>query len=305
VNRKDYIMARKHVTAYRAHLKEARALHDARYEIDNPKPRPSGAGAETGLERAMGYLWIVWLILAIAGAIISLPHTLSTVLATVGGDDGLQGALAIGYAVAVFIGVELALISVALVAETKAAEAGHIPTKAFSLAGLVNRLAVLIGFPPPLKLHHIPERGPATGVGLLALLFAASLTFNLVDAVFTHDAPAAVAQYQEAVVIISRLMAGALGPVLLLLAGHRFAQEAYRAATRRQRAEAQYQQALDAWKEERDASWGASAEDWLAQVAGMEGGAAAPVRPTLAAAGEALPPFSTNGHGVPAPVVVG
>jgi hypothetical protein len=259
---------------YRGLLKQARALHDARYEVDHPKPRAAQQSQETGLEKAVGYLWIIWLILALAGAVISLPHTLGTVLSTLGIEAlSIQDAGGLTYAVAVFVGVELALISVALVSELSRSEKGlEHSGKQASLAGLTNAIVQRIGLRPPFDLSHLPDRRPSTGVGLVALLFLASLTFNLVDALFadlpaqTTGIMAVLMSYQEEVLLLSRAMAGILGPALLLIAGHRFAQEVVRASTRRQRADTAQQKALEEWEAQRDLSWQETADAWITRL---------------------------------------
>src|SRR5690606_30447057 len=86
-------------------LQAARSQHDAKYEVDHPKPAPDAFSSELTLqEKLVQHLWLVWTVLALAGAFISLPHTLRTVLETV----NLKPALALAYSLAVFAGVELA-----------------------------------------------------------------------------------------------------------------------------------------------------------------------------------------------------
>lgn len=312
-------MAKRRIeTQYRGLLKQARALHDARYEVDRPKPRAAQQQSEeTGLEKAVGYLWIAWFVLAFAGAIISLPHTLGTVLSTLGiGALSIQDAGSLIYAGAVFVGVELALISVALVSELSRSEKDlERVGKQASLAGLVNGLIQRIGLRPPFDLSHLPDKQPSTGLGLVALLFAASLTFNLVDALFAELPPqaagvmATLASYQDEVLLASRAMAGILGPALLLIAGHRFAQEVVRAGTKRQRADLAQQKALEEWEAQRDQSWQDSGEEWINQL--MDTSASDKLQETLGAQSqEAEPdpfypgspqPVSSNGNGHKAP----
>jgi len=298
-------MARQKVEVqYKGVLKQARALHDARYEIDHPKPRAAQQSQETGLEKAVGYLWIIWLILALAGAVISLPHTLGTVLSTLGIEAlSIQDAGGLAYAVAVFIGVELALISVALVSELSRSEKGLADHggKQASLAGLINAIVQRIGFRPPFDLSHLPDRRPSTGLGLVALLFLASLTFNLVDALFadlpaqTTGVMAVLMSYQEEVLLLSRAMAGILGPALLLIAGHRFAQEVVRASTRRQRADAAQLKVLEEWEAQRDLSWQETGEEWITRLTAPQQ-EAAQAFPLFR---EVLQAQNGNGHRVP------
>jgi len=253
-------MARQLTTAqYRTALQQARERHDLKYEVDHPKPEPGRLSEKTGIERALGRLWIVWAILGIAGAFISLPHTLSTVLGTV----DLSFPVAVAYSIAVFLGVELALISVSLVSALKAEESRREPGKQASLAGLINGIAGRIGLRPIYDLSHLPERRTPTGAVLVLLLFVASLTFNMADSL--RDVPLLEAYGQE-IHLLSRLMAGALGPGLLLIAGHRFAHEVVRSMTARQRLERTYGRALDAWQADRDRSWQESGDQWAEAV---------------------------------------
>lgn len=287
---------------YRGTLKHARNLHDSRFEIDHPKPKASQQAQETRLEQSVGYLWIAWFVLALAGAVISLPHTLGTVLSTLGIDGlSVENVGSLIYAGAVFVGVELALISVALVVELSHSEKGHQSAmgKQASLAGLINRLAQRIGMRPPFDLSHLPDRTPGSGLGLVALLFLAALTFNLADALFA-DLPtqasgvmATLAAYHDEVILLSRMMAGILGPGLLLIAGHRFAQEVVRAAGKRQRREHVHGQASAQWESERDASWLETGDAWIKHITG-ESQDTQP-RPFLAPTPEAVTTNGSNG----------
>src|SRR5690606_25970632 len=151
-----------------------------------------------------------------AGAFISLPHTLQTVLSTV----GLAPAVALAYSLAAFIGVELALIAVALASELKTSEEVKEAPKQRSLAGALNCVVMSIGFKPLIDTSHLPERRTSSGGMLVVLLFATSLSFNLAD---TLKDVTLLAPYSAEIHMAARLMAGALGPGLLLIAGHRFA----------------------------------------------------------------------------------
>lgn len=259
-------MARQLSTAqYRSALQQARERHDLRYEIDYPKPQPKQASEFTGIEKAIGYLWVVWAILGLAGALISLPHTLNSVLGTV----DLSPLLAIGYSIAVFVGVELALIAVALVSALKQQEQQRDAQKQASLAGLLNSLVSRIGLRPVFNLEHLPKKQAPTGAILVSLLFVAALTFNQVDALRDQTL---LQDYGEEILLVSRLMVGALGPGLLLIAGHRFAHEVVRSATRRQRLERAYEQQLQTWQDGLNTSWQDTGDQWVeAVVAGKLG----------------------------------
>lgn len=255
------------VRQYQRTLQDARQRHDAWYEVSWPRPtRQQVESQESGLERAVSYLWLVWLILGLAGGFISLPHTLGTVLATV----ELPGAWAVLYGLAAFIGVELALIGVSLVSALKQAERSLEEGKQASLTGLLNRLADRLGLPARrngrslrFDLSHLPDRPPKTGTTLVGLLFLASLIFNLADTL--KDVPL-LSVYGQEIHLLSRLTAGLLGPGLLLLAGHRFAHEVVRAATRRQRADMVFQKRLQEWQTGLQDSWLGNQGRWLEAV---------------------------------------
>jgi hypothetical protein len=242
---------------YERGLQRARYKHDSKYRVDNPKPQPEQYGGElTLLERLVGGLWIVWAILGLAGAFISLPHTLRTLLPTV----DLSPALALAYSLVVFLGVELALIGVALASELKRSEEERERPKQASLAGAINTAALRMGLKPPVDTTHLPERRPATGGLLVGLLFLAALSFNLAD---TLRDVGLLARYVEEIHTTARIMAGTLGPGLLLIAGHRFAQETVRAASGRKSREGQYQQSLLVWEAGLQESWQEEGPQWI------------------------------------------
>lgn len=278
-------------------LQTARRKHDAQYEIDNPRPSRDAYSDElTLLERAAGHLWIIWTVLALAGGFISLPHTLRTVLSTV----DLPGWQAWAYSIAVFIGVELALIGVALASELKRSEElDELPVKQWSAAGALNGLFARLGFRPVFDTSHLPERRPASGGGLVVLLFAAALTFNLAD---TLSDVSLLAPYTAEIHLAARIMAGVLGPGLLLIAGHRFAVEVVRAASGRKGREAQYRAALQAWQDGLQASWQAHGEEWVNRALAAAWRARNPgvpdeLNPYLPEEAPAGVPFGANGHG--------
>lgn len=234
---------------YRRNVQNARKRHDVDFEANNPRPAPPSDQAAGGWR--LTPRTAAWGVLALAGAMISLPHTLNSVMPTV----DLSGALATLYSLAVFVGVELALLTVALVTEQKRLESGAVERRQIaSLAGLINSLAQRIGFRPFFRLDHLPERQPGGGV-LVVLLFGAALVFNLSDALIGVSL---LAEYAQTMQLINRLVVGALGPVLLIIAGHRFAAEAAHAMTRGQRLEREYSAALAQWEQARDASWRAN-----------------------------------------------
>ena len=251
---------------HRKALERARALHDDRFVIDHPQPDLEALfQEETGIEKSVSYLWIIWLIIGLAGAAMSLPHTVSTVVSTV----NISGALALGYGIAAFIGVELGLIGIALVSALKELEHGEIyaKKKQSSLAGLINAIALRIGFKAPFKLDYLPDSKPATGAYLVSLLFLAALIFNLADAL--KDVPMLQA-YSGEIFFLSKLTAGLLAPGLLLISGHRFAHEIVRSGTKRQRLVAQHKRLLELWEEDRQDSWQASGDHYIQQALAQE-----------------------------------
>src|SRR5690606_26015853 len=124
-------------------------------------------------------------------------------------------------------------------------DSAQLPPRQRSLAGVLNGLAMGVGFKPLIDTSHLPERRPSSGAPLVILLFAASLSFNLAD---TLTDVSLLAPYEAEIHLTARLMAGGLGPGLLLIAGHRFAHEVVRAASGRRSREYAYQQAMAAWQ---------------------------------------------------------
>lgn len=246
-------------------LERARAKHDARYRVDNPEPTPEGFAGELTLhERLVKRLWVAWAVLGLAGAGISLPHSLRVVLQTV----DLPRGLALAYGLAVFVGLELALISVALATELKRHERGEqTGRRAASLAGAVNALAGLVGFRPPFDTSHLPERRAASSRLLVALLFLTSLSFNQADTL--ADVPL-LQPYADEILLASRIMAGLLGPGLLLIAGHEFAVETVRAASGRRSQEGQYRAALEQWRQGLQQSWLEHSDLYIQQALAYE-----------------------------------
>lgn len=261
-------MSHKNLTEaqHRKALERARSLHDDRFIIDNPKPQLEELNQEeAGIEKSVSYLWVIWLIIGLAGAVMSLPHTVGTVTSTV----NISGVLALGYGIAAFIGVELGLIGIALVSALKGIEHGEIEThkKQASLAGFINMLAMRIGFKPPFKLDHLPEAKQASGNYLVLLLFLAALIFNLADAL--KDVPM-LQPYADQIFFLSKLTAGLLAPGLLLISGHRFAHEIVRSGTKRQRLEAKHKQSLELWEVKMQDSWSDIGELYINQALAQE-----------------------------------
>jgi hypothetical protein len=198
-------------------LNRARRAHDARYAVDHPKPTSSTIGQQpTVLDYAMAYVWLLWLALALAGAVISAPHTIATLRATL---PEHAEAVKVAVSLAGFAGVECGLLGLSLV-----------------------------------QALHRDERRPWALWLLLACLFVAALVFNEADALQNSGDGLLVAA-----------IAGALGPVLLALAGHRLAVEVTQAARRSD--DLRLSRAIVQWRAGLDRSWSTHADEWLGRMA--------------------------------------
>ena len=227
-------------------LKRAREDFDGRYAIDYPTPTQAEArDVQTG-----GALIWVWGIVAIAGAIISLPHTLRAVTSTV---SDLPMWASIGYSIAVFIGVELALITVAY---TQAYNDLKNPTHKtpITLRTLARAIAFRLGLvdtPAPKNTHAGISSPSANAIhkagnigGLLAVLFASALLFNMADAT-----------KNETLLALTKYTAGGLAPMLLLLAGHNFAHLLATKLLASQIAQRLHDETIAQWQATRDEAW--------------------------------------------------
>jgi hypothetical protein len=228
-----------------SNLREQRRAHDRRYAVDHPKPTAATvAHRATPLERAAGMLWVVWLILAVAGSVISAPHTVGTLLGVV----DLPTPWRELYALAGFVGVEAAIFGLGIAAALHAHAHHRQPGKAHTVAGALNALAMRLGVRAPFAQRHVPARRAGSGGALVVGLFLAALVFNQVDAlrdVFPDLYPHMLRA--------SRAVVGLLGPGLIWIAGHRFAHEAVQAGARGQ--QDRLSRALAHWHRQRDASW--------------------------------------------------
>jgi hypothetical protein len=246
---------------YERVAQDARARHDARYSADHPPPTLEGHEREnlSKVERAANYLWAIWLVLAIAGALVAAPHSLKILSETV----DLPAVFAAGYGLAAFVGLELGLLALAFVSALY--NVHHIEArKQASLAGAINALAQRIGTRPPFDLSHLPDRrNKKRGVWIVGLLLLASLTFNLSD---TITDTALLSPYADQIHLIARVASGVLGPCLLVIAGHYAATEAVQTGTRRQRAETGYTAALSKWQTACNSSWAHVADDMIRAV---------------------------------------
>lgn len=212
---------------YKKVLERARQMSDdaARIAYENTSfSNIENTSNKVGIERLLDYMWVVWLMLAVAGAVISLPHTLSTVLNTV----HMHWFVEAVWAVFVFIGLELAVIALALVIALASNHDDTAPQG--SLAGFVNSMACRVGLRGPFDLSHLPRRRVPTGASLLWFLLLVALVFNLVD---TISGVPFLEPYQEVLHFVARFSAGLLGPVLEAVAGHRAAHDVIRVSRER------------------------------------------------------------------------
>lgn len=131
------------------------------------------------------------------------------------------------WAGSVFVGLELALIAIALISALETTHNDNAPQ--WSVAGLVNSLARRVGFPDVFNLDHLPRKRGG-GVGLLLFLFVVALVFNLADTLRDVDM---LSSYSPIIHLVAKISAGLLGPVLELVAGHNFAADVVRASQRR------------------------------------------------------------------------
>lgn len=244
---------------YQSYLKDALVLHDADFASSYPQPTIENEPPKTPLENAINYLWLIWLLLGVAGGLMSLPHTLQTAGKTV----HLSGFMQTAYALVLFFGLEIALIAVKLVTTIKKHERGYTPEKTFSLLGLLNSLIMFVGFRPVFDVSHLSDKKPGDGAGLIFFLFLSSLTFNLID---TLSGVSLLAAYSGELVLVARVCAGLLAPILLLVAGGRFADEVVRFASRSNSALAQYARHLQQWEGMRRSSWELNKDEWLQKV---------------------------------------
>jgi hypothetical protein len=196
---------------YKRELKDSRRAHDARFEVDHPKPTAATIEKQpTPLDRAVAHVWVLWLALAVAGAVISAPHTIATLRAIL---PGHHEAVRVAVSLSGFVGVECGLLGL-------------------SLVQALNR----------------DERRPWVLWGLLSGLFVAALVFNEADAL-------------RAGFNVVSVIAGALGPLLLTLAGHRLAVEVTLAGERS--SETRLARELSRWTSELDRSWLDTSNEWI------------------------------------------
>jgi hypothetical protein len=204
-----------------------------------------------------GLRWIlpfVWAIIAVGAALVSLPHTLKVLNATV---SDLSPWAAVGFSMAAFVTVELSLIALAFIAETKAAQ-DSAPKRKASIAGAINALAGRVGVKPPFDLRHVQMREETGGQSLALLLLAAAVIFNLADTL----APV-LPDHAANIQLLSKITAGLLGPVALFLAGHYLAQSTVDAAMGERIAQDNHTREMEKWQASKDQSWQRESDKWI------------------------------------------
>lgn len=243
-------------------IADARQRHDAEFIASSPPPTLDKDRPPDAVERLTANLWVLWLIIAIAGALISLPHTLSAVLPSVHMPIGLAAL----YSFVVFLGVEISLLSSKFVSELAHLKSGHEVTakKQASLAGGINALLRRIGVRYQFDLSHLPDQTPADGLPLAVFLLGSALLFNLADSLADVRG---LARYGDGSLFVVRTFVGALGPVLLWFSGKRFAASFVDALLSSRRREAAYNKAVTLWREKLEASWELSQDIVIAETA--------------------------------------
>lgn len=220
-------------------LRTLRRDFDARYEVNYPPP--TATAKDDG--QTSNIVLIIWGIVSLAGAIISLPHTVNAVLS---GVTEMHEVLKYGYAVAVFIGVELALIMVAFTSAHRQLDNPKpkpVITIATILASILFRLGVRHRPTPPTS-------DEAQGVGgLLVMLLLSALLFNLADTTKNQQ-----------LLDLTKFVSGLIAPALLFLAGHEFAHHLAGKLLAGKIAQSEHDKRLEAWRAERNEAWRAYVE---------------------------------------------
>lgn len=263
-------------------LGNARKKHDADFLVDTPPPERVERSRQ-GAERILNVTWLAWLVIAIAGAIISFPHTWEIVRDTV----DLSGKGATAYAAVVFVGLELSILAIAFMM-TLNHEIGERPERRqWSLAGIINWVARRIGIGWQIDLSHLPRVTETTSQRLIMFLFLVQVIFNVSDPLRTVPM---VAGYTHIIELIVKLAVGFMAPVLLWVAGHRTAEEVASAINL---ARADDSRLLE-WKNERESSWQTNRDEYVLMEASRS-------KTVVKAVGRNVPgtPFQ-HGTGTPA-----
>jgi len=260
-------------------LRSDRKEHDALFAIDNPRPtRRRGkkrVEPESMPERIAAHIWVIWLALAVLGALISAPHTIGEVMPTIE-DKIASPTLQAFYAFAVFLAVEGTLLALAFVSAIAAARISQTRKQA-SLAGSLNALLNRLGFSwatrRKFNLDGVPEKKPATGGALAFFLLVMAVAFNLFDALGTVEE---LAPYVPIMILVSRVLVGLLGPIAIWVSGHNFAEAVVFERGESSANDDTYRRELAAWKKARDRAWGARNEH-PKYISGIVGSATVPI----------------------------
>lgn len=214
-------------------LRNERKRFNEQYAIDYPPP-----DKKIEVQKRNGVMVALWGMVAFAGAMISFPHTLGAIMPTLDLPEFWKFIVAC----AVFVGVEGALIGVAYSEMAKSLEAGKRPAP-FTLLNVFRILLYRIGIVNQLPAPANDETHNSNGM-LLIILFASALLFNQADA-----------SKNEQLITLSKYVAGAIAPMLLLIAGHEFAHELASRILAGKIANRHHQAQLDEWTARRDEDW--------------------------------------------------
>lgn len=220
-------------------FERARKDFNATYAVNYPPPERPEDEKNNG-----GALIFVWGIVAIAGAVISMPHTLGMVVTTFNAENWVK--IIVG--IAVFFGVELALIGVAYTEAYNALETGKKPAP-LTIRSVLRIIAFRLGVVNTLPAPQTDNGGRASNGGLLLILFCSALLFNQADA-----------SQNAGLLDLSKYVAGGLAPLLLLLAGHEFAHALASRVLAQKITQRRYEELITQWKNQMDESWRVYAE---------------------------------------------
>jgi hypothetical protein len=214
-------------------LKNERKRFNEQYAIDYPPP-----DKKIEVQTRNDVMIVLWGMVAFAGAVISFPHTLGAIIPTLDLPEFWKFVVAC----AVFVGVEGALIGVAYSEMAKSLEAGKRPAP-FTLLNVFRIVLFRIGFLKELPAPANEDAHNSNGM-LLIILFASALLFNQADA-----------SKNEQLIALSKYVAGAIAPLLLLIAGHEFAHELASRVLAGKITNRQYEAKYEEWLGRRDDEW--------------------------------------------------
>jgi hypothetical protein len=233
VNELKFILSQKGANMKNVDYKKARRAFDEKYTADYPPPV---ANQTTENKQPSVLLW-AWGIVSIAGAIISFPHTMKAISQSV---PEITGVLSFGYAGAVFIGVELALLIVAFTEAYRNLENPR-PRPVLTLRTVIASILYRMG----LAGKPSPETTNDTNMtGLLMALVLSAILFNLADTTKLTELDS-----------IIKVVSGLLAPMLLFLAGHEFANQIATRMLTQTLAQRRADERLAEWQAQRDSAW--------------------------------------------------